>query len=41
MLEQNVKQALGELTFQLCAANTRIEELTKQLESKNDSSSEE
>ncbi len=36
MLEKYIKNALGELTFQLCAANARIEELTKELKEKNE-----
>jgi hypothetical protein len=36
MLDQNIKNLIGELTFQLCAAQTRIAELEAQLKEKND-----
>lgn len=34
MIEQYLKNTIGELTFQLCVANHRIDELTKELEKK-------
>ena len=36
MFEDNIKRALGELTFQLCAAQQRIAELEQQLKEKNE-----
>lgn len=36
MLENQIKLALGELTFQLCAAQVRIAELENQLKEKDE-----
>lgn len=37
MLESNIKQLIGELTFQLAVAQTRVLELETQLKEQNES----